>query len=123
MYRYLIFHSGRLTSASMSFTLHTEPDVSPPEFTLTCRSEGGPATTVLWQRYVTTVGGDFDHETSQVIVDLSANTVYENRLRVRRREGGSYWCIVRNDFGDDSQADTRLLILGKWNLNVFTVAS
>ena len=105
----------------MSFTLHTEPDVSPPEFTLTCRSEGGPATTVWWQIYGSTVGEDSDHETSQVIVDLSANTVYENRLRVRGREGGNYRCTVSNDFGDDSQASTRLLILGKWNLSVFTV--
>ena len=107
----------------MSFTLHTEPDVSPPEFTLTCRSEGGPATTVLWWKYVTTVGEDSDHETSQVIVDLSANTVYENRLRVRGREEGYYRCTVSNDFGDDfrddSLADSRLLILGKWNLKIY----
>ena len=93
----------------MSFTLHTEPDVSPPGFTLTCLSEGGPATTVLWQRYGTTVGEDSDHETSQVIVDLSANTVYENRLRVRGREGGNYRCTVSNDFGD---ASNRLSISG-----------
>ena len=104
----------------MSFTLHTEPDVSPPEFTLTCRSEGGPATTVLWQRYGNTVGEDSDHETSQVIVDLSANTVYENRLRVRGREGGNYRCTVSNDFGDDSQASTQIMISGKWNLTLFT---
>ena len=122
MYRYLIFHSGQLTSVSMSFTLHTEPDVSPPEFTLTCRSEGGPATTVLWQKYVTIVGEDSNHETSQVIVDLYANTVYENRLRVRGREEGYYRCTVSNDFGDESQTDSQLLILGKWNLSVFTVA-
>ena len=112
MYRCLIFHSGQLTAASISFTLHTEPDVSPPEFTLTCRSEGGPATTVLWKKYVTIVREDSDHETSQVIVDLSVNTVYENRLRVRGREGGSYRCTISNDFGNDSQASTRLLILG-----------
>ena len=96
----------------MSFTLNTEPDVSPPEFTLTCRSEGGPATTVLWLRYGGTVREDSDHETSQVIVDLSANTVYENRLRVRGREGGNYRCTVSNDFGDNSQASDHLEISG-----------
>ena len=117
----MVYHSGQLTLAPMSFTLHTEPDVSPPEFTLTCRSEGGPVTTVLWERYVTIVGEDSDHETSQVIVYLSANTVYENRLRVRGREEGSYRCTVSNDFGDDSQE--KLLIYGKWNLSVFTMAS
>ena len=96
----------------MSFTLHTEPDVSPPEFTLTCRSEGGPATTVSWQRNGGTVGEDSNHETSQVIVNLSANTVYENRLRVRGREGGNYMCTVSNDFGDDSQATIYRIISG-----------
>ena len=53
-----------------------------------------------------------DYETSQVIVDLSANTVYENRLRVRGREGGNYRCTVSNDFGNDSQASTRRIISG-----------
>ena len=103
----------------MSFTLHTEPDVSPPEFTLTCRSEGGPATTVLWQRYGTTVGEDIDLETSQVIVDPLRNTVYENRLRVRGREEGSYNCTVSNDFGNGSQASTQTIIsaAGKRNIN------
>ena len=54
------------------------------------------------------------HETSQVIVDLSANTVYENRLRVRGREEGNYRCTVSNDFGDDSQASTRRIISSKY---------
>ena len=55
---------------------------------------------------------DSDHETSQVIVDLSANTVYENRLRVRGREEGNYRWTVSNDFGDDSQASDHLSISG-----------
>ena len=37
---------------------------------------------------------DSDHETSQIIVDTTARTVYENRLRVRGREGGEYQCAV-----------------------------
>ena len=72
--------TGRLESSSMSFTLHTEPRESPPEFSLTCRSEGGPATTVSWQRNSHSVQEDSDHQTSQVIVDTSQNSVYENKL-------------------------------------------
>ena len=104
----------------MSFTLHTEPDVSPPEFTLTCRSEGGPATTVLWERNGTTLGeGDNIIETSQVIVNFSRNTVYENGLRVRGREIGVFNCTVNNNFQNDSQASTQRLISGKWiNIHV-----
>ena len=104
----LFFQSGGLTSATISFTaLHTEPNVSPPEFTLTCRSEGGPATTVSWQRNGATVEEDSDHETSQIIVDTTGNTVYENRLRVRGREGGTYRCTVRNTFGSSGSSRVR----------------
>ena len=73
--------------------------MSPPEFTIICRTEGGPATTVLWQR----PNGDRvelgDNETSQIIVD-TRNSVYENRLRVRGREGGTYFCIISNNIKD-----------------------
>ena len=42
---------------------------------------------------------DSDHETSQIIVDTSHNSVYENRLRVRGRESGTYTCtVIRNKY-------------------------
>ena len=83
------------------FILHTEPNVNPPEFTIICRTEGGPATTVLWQRpNGHRVGqGDSDHETSQIVFDTH-NSAYENRLRVRGREGGIYLCIISNNIKD-----------------------
>ena len=106
------YRSGKLTSATISFTaLHTEPNVSPPEFTLTCRSEGGPATTVSWQRNGATVEEDRDHETSQIIVDTSVNPVYENRLRVRGREGGDYHCIVT---GKNNITSDPFPVHGRW---------
>ena len=40
---------------------------------------------------------DSNHMTSQIIVDTSANTVYNNTLRVRGRESGTYKCAVRNE--------------------------
>ena len=61
------------------------------------------------------MGEDSDHETSQVIVDLSANTVYENRLRVRGKEEGNYRCNVSNDFARGSQAGAQLSISGYQN--------
>ena len=82
----------------MNFTLHTEPSVSPPEFSIICRTEGGPATYVSWSLNMK-VQEDSDHETSQIIVDTSHNSVYENRLRVRGRESGTYYCtIIRNQY-------------------------
>ena len=89
---------GELTSADVSFTgLHSEPNENPPEFTLTCVSEGGPVTTVMWWRDGEPVQEDSNHETSQIIVDRLADTVYHNRLRVRGREGGEYMCTVSNN--------------------------
>ena len=64
----------------MNFTLHTEPSVSPPEFSIICHSKGGPATYVFWWGPIGRVQENSDHETSQIIVDTSSNSVYENRL-------------------------------------------
>ena len=72
--------------------------MSPPEFTIICLTEGGPATTVSWRRPNGAIvqQGDSDHETSQIIVN-TRTSVYENRLRVRGREGGEWLCRVRNN--------------------------
>ena len=40
---------------------------------------------------------DSNHTTSQIIVDTSANTVYNNTLRVRERENGTYECTCNNN--------------------------
>ena len=91
---------GELISAVVYVILNSEPNENPPEFTLTCRSEGGPATTVMWWRDLVPVQEDSNHETSQIIVDTSENTVYRNKLRVRGREGGLYTCNVSNNIQD-----------------------
>ena len=84
----------------MKFTLHTEPSVNPPEFTIIICTEVGPATHLVWQGPNGRVQEDGDHEMSQVIVDTSQNSVYENRLRVRGRENGMYTCIFINNIND-----------------------
>ena len=88
---------GELNFALVILILNSEPNENPPEFTLTCRSEGGPATTVMWWRNRELVQEDSNHETSQIIVDTSEDTVYHNKLRVRGREGGLYTCNVSNN--------------------------
>ena len=84
----------------MNFTLHTELRASVPEFTISCHTHGGPATTVQWT--VATVNGvpvkeESDHETSQLILDTSLNSVYDNRLRLRGRRSGTYSCLIHNN--------------------------
>ena len=96
----MYYDIGMLTTLAISFKLHTEPSVDPPEFTLTCRSRGGPATTVEWLYNNEPVEEDSDHMTSQVIVDKSSNTVYNNNLRVRGRQSGRYTCTISNNIAD-----------------------
>ena len=88
--------TGNLSSAFIYFTLESEANEDPPEFTLTCQSRGGPVTEVEWRRNGVRVEEDSNHMTSQIIVDTSSNTVYNNTLRVRGREGGTYRCNVSN---------------------------
>ena len=89
--------TGRLSSAVITFTLESEANEDPPEFTLTCQSRGGPVTEVKWRRNGVRVEEDSNHMTSQIIVDTSRNTVYNNTLRVRGRENGTYVCTVSNN--------------------------
>ena len=89
--------TGRLSSADITFTLESEANEDPPEFTLTCQSRGGPVTEVEWRRNGVRVEEDSNHMTSQIIVDTSSNTVYNNTLRVRGREGGLYVCTMSNN--------------------------
>ena len=113
--------TGRLSSAVIIFTLESEANEDPPEFTLTCQSRRGPVTEVEWRRDRVRVEKDSNHMTSQIIVDTSRNTVYNNTLRVRGRESGTYVCTVRNnaqDFFPDSdiqwdQTSGTLVLRGK----------
>ena len=89
--------TGGLSSAVIYFTLNSEANEDPPEFTLTCQSRGGPITEVKWMRNGVRVEEDSNHMTSQIIVDTSANTVYNNTLRVRGRESGRYKCTVSSE--------------------------
>ena len=73
--------------------------MNPPEFTIICSTEGGPATTVLWQRPNGVQVEQGENQTSQIIVNTH-NSVYENRLRVRGREGGTYHCTISNNIKD-----------------------
>ena len=91
-------HHYRYSIESPDFILHTEPSVSPPEFSIICRSHGGPTTSVLWHlanNDLVGVGPDSieeytNYETSTVVISTSHNCVYENRLRVRGNYSGIF---------------------------------
>ena len=103
----------------MSFTLHTGLRASVPEFTISCRTHGGPASTVGW-----TVPVQDDYETSQVILDTSHNSVYDNRLRVRGRRAGTYYCTITSRFinttilARSSQTIAGILLTKSYPINI-----
>ena len=114
---------------TMNFTLHTEPNASVPGFTISCRTHGGPATTVQWTVNGSRVQEDRYHETSQLILDTSLDSVYDNRLRVRGRRSGTYYCTVSNNIRnyldeDDvsvTQVNGSLTVSGKINAFIFVL--
>ena len=92
---------GTLRSLEISYDVHPRCEMlkclQTPGFVLTCRSEGGPATTVEWRSDGELVQEDSNHTTSQIILDPSRNAVYHNTLTVWGREGGEYSCRISND--------------------------
>ena len=56
--------------------------MGPPEFSIICHSEEGPATMVTWIKSNRPVQEDSDRETTQIIVDTSHNSIYDKRLGV-----------------------------------------
>ena len=62
--------------------------MSPPEFSIICRTHGGPATIVKW------FPPELKIEESQLIINTSQNCIYKNRLLVRGRYNGTCTCTV-----------------------------
>ena len=63
-----------------------------PQFSLTCISTGGPATTVTWTRDSATAMGD-----EMTVLDNATTAQYTHTLTVTGRLGGLYQCTVSND--------------------------
>ena len=91
---------GILHLESPHFILHTEPSVSPPEFSIICHTHGGPATNVVWFLPLPDEMEFIDSERSQLIVDTSQNSTYENRLLVKGRYSGKCHCTINNNIQD-----------------------
>ena len=88
-----IHFSGNIT-ISDDVILNVDSDLNgdSPQFTLTCISTGGPATTVTWTRDSGEVVGD----TETVLNDL-VTARYTHTLNVTERLVGLYTCTVTNN--------------------------
>ena len=76
----------------MTFTEDSDLSGASPQFTLTCISTGGPATTVTWTRDSDTVT-----EGTETVLDDRVTAQYTHTLTVTGRLGGLYTCTVAND--------------------------
>ena len=73
------------------------------QFTLTCISTGGPATTVTWTRDSVTVT-----EGTETVLDDPETAQYTHNLTVTGRVGGVYICIVANNKPSSASATITL---------------
>ena len=80
----------------MIFTVDSDLNGVSPQFTLTCISTGGPATTVTWTR--DSVDVTVGTETMFVIPQ------YTHTLTVTERLGGLYTCTVANNRPSEDSA-------------------
>ena len=74
----------------MTFSVDSDLNGGSPQFTLTCTSTGGPATTITWGRDSETVSGGMS------VLDDPVTAQYTHILTVTGRLGGQYQCNVPN---------------------------
>ena len=79
-------------SGDVSLTVNSDLDGSSPQFTLTCISTGGPATTVTWTRDCVPVT-----EGAKSVLDDPVTAQYTHTLTVNGRPDRLYVCTVANN--------------------------
>ena len=92
-------------SDGITFTADSDLNGASPQFTLTCISTGGPATTVTWTRDSDTVT-----EGTDTVLDDPVTAQYTHTLTVTGRLGGLYTCIVANDKPSQDSAQLKVQI-------------
>ena len=103
-YIFAHFLAGHITlSGDMDFTEDSDLNGDSPQFTLTCISTGGPATTVTWTK-------DYDAVTKGIktLLGNGITAQYTHSLTVTGKKGGRYTCTVDNVV---SGADSNVLIV------------
>ena len=90
----------------MTLTEDSDLNGASPQFTLTCISTGGPATTITWTRDSATVTAG-----TVTVLDDAENATYTHTLTVTGRQEGVYMCTVEN--GKPSNDSASLTVQGK----------
>ena len=81
-----------MISETISLTINSDLNGPTPQFTLTCVSTGGPATTVQWTRNSTNIT-----EGTETVLNDPVTAQYTHTLTVSGREPGEYTCTVANN--------------------------
>ena len=84
-------------SVGVTLTVDSDLNGASPQFTLTCISTGGPATTVTWTR-------DSEMLTGSTVLNNATTAQYTHTLTVTGRLGGLYTCTVANDKPSEDSA-------------------
>ena len=95
----------------MILTVVSDLNGASPQFTLTCISTGGPATTVTWTRDSGEVVG-----VTETVLDNTETAQYTHTLTVTERLGGLYTCTVANN--KPSTASATITVQGIYNVHV-----
>ena len=105
-----LYSAGDVTiPGGMTFIVDSDLNGESPQFTLTCTSTDGPATTVTWTRDSETVsGGMFSNST---VLNNAMTAHYTHTLTVTGRLGGEYQCNVSNN--KPSTATAQFTVAGK----------
>ena len=86
-------HAGDITiSEAIIFQENSDSGKGSHQFTLTCISSGGPATSVTWARNSEAVANGM-----RTVLNDSVNATYTHTLTVTGRLGGDYQCNVSNN--------------------------
>ena len=88
----------------MTFNMNSDINGESPQFTLTCTSTGGPATTVTWTRDSEDMSG------GMTVLDNLMTAQYTHTLTVNERLLGHYQCTVSNS--KPSTATAQLTVTG-----------
>ena len=107
-------HVAGSVSISGGLTVNSDLNGASPQFTLTCISTGGPATTVTWTR-----DSDLVTQGAETVLVDSLTTRYIHSLNITT--GGEYRCSVTNS--KPSTATASLTVKGIVVFFLFIIAS
>ena len=103
IHQFFIIPGDITISGGVALTVDSDLNGDSPQFTLTCISTGGPATTVTWTRDSDTVT-----EGTETVLDDRVTAQYTHTLTMTGRLGGLYTCTVANDKPSEAESNTTI---------------